>query len=684
VAKKKRNYHIGGEQIPLIVPDSAWGAPSELPDLRGRVTCIAEDTETKDDGLAASRGPGWPYRSGYLCGVSWAWRTGTETQSIYVPVRHPDTECFDPDNVKRWMRDHRKVVKHWVYQSAPYDLGWTKAEWGLEPPQEIEDTSLQAFMVDENRLSYKLDDLCRWRGIEGKDETLLREVAAAYGYEGEIKQNLWRLPARFVGPYAEQDAIATLLLRDNLEKEIVAQDMVAAYQLECELIPLILEMRRRGIRIDVDGAHRLREELNERRDSALAELSKRLGGRALSIEDVRSPKVVESWFAQESVSFQRTAGRTLPDGTRAQGQIQVDSDWMRHHAHWLPRSVAVIKQLTEMSDKFVQNYVIDFLHRGRIHAQINQWKTDSGGTRSHRLSYSDPPLQQAPSRPETDWPLTGELAHAFRRLFLPEEGETWLAADYSQQEIRLIVHVAEGLRCTGASLAGDRFRTDPKTDFHSYVAEITELPRRDAKDASFAKSYGAGIPKFSTMIKKSIAEAAQIYKQYDEEMPFVKQLAEKCKKKADQTGIIRLLDGARSHFDFWEPAWREKDEPYEPPRPLSQAKDFWGGARWLRRGHTHKAMNRKIQGDAARQTKKAMLNCWKAGITPMLQMHDEIDFSVTNEKTGKQIQEIMVNAVRLRVPMLADCEYGSNWAEAKHTWKERNGSRHSKQVATKK
>src|SRR5208282_1466372 len=208
---KRRNPHVESEQFPLIVPDSNWTAPTELPDLRGRVREIAEDTETRDDGLARGRGPGWPYRAGHLCGVSWAWLADGETRSIYVPLRHPDSICFDPDQVTRWMKDHRAVVPLWVYQNAPYDLGWTRAELGLEPPEHVEDTSLAAFMVNENQPSFRLGDLCRWRGLPGKDETLLHKAVEAYGYPvSETKRWIHKLPARYAGPYAEADAVSTL------------------------------------------------------------------------------------------------------------------------------------------------------------------------------------------------------------------------------------------------------------------------------------------------------------------------------------------------------------------------------------------------------------------------------------------------------------------------------------------
>lgn len=658
--------HVGGEQLPLIVPTSEWKRPSELPDLRrSGVSMIAEDTETRDNGLRNDRGPGWATRDGHVAGVSWAWRrpgSGT-VESIYVPLQHPDSDCFDADAVRRWMMDHRRVIPEWVYHNGPYDQGWLGAELSLDPPQYMHDTGLMAFMVDENRLSYKLDSLCEWRGVPMKDKRLLKEAAAAYGWYGEeVIQNLWKMRAEFVGPYGEGDAVSTLMLAENLLPEIECQRMTEAYRLECELTPVTIAMRRRGIRVDVDRAERTRDDLLKQRDEMLEELRRRLGERrTLTIDDARSPQTVEQWFIREKLRYRKT---------EKTGQIQVDSDWMRHHEHWLPKSIAAIKQITETAEKFIQGYILDFCTRERVHATINQWRGEDGGTRSHRFSIADPPMQQMPSRPEDGWPLTGELAKLVRALFLSEVGTDWGAFDYSQQEYRLIVHVAAALGCRGADEAVRRYCEDPTTDFHNFVVDITGLSRRDAKDANFAKAFGAGVPKFASMIRKSVEEAGSIYETYDEKLPFVKQCSGKCQKKADRTGFIRLLDGARSHFDLWEPAWREEGETYYAPRLLNAARDTWGMRRRLKRAWTHKAMNRKIQGDAARQTKRSMREAYRAGYLPMLQMHDELDFPVTSAKQCAEIAEIMANSVRLRVPMKVDAEVGPTWGDAKTDYAE--------------
>jgi DNA polymerase I-like protein with 3'-5' exonuclease and polymerase domains len=651
VARTQKNIHIGGEQLPLIVPDSDWQPPAELPDLRGRVAQVALDTEGRDEGLAAGRGSSWPFRGGHICGVSAAWRQDGEVRSFYAPVRHPDTACMDPSVVARWVADHAAAGVQFTTHHGSHDWGWMRTEWGTHCPPKMGDTEAMAMLVDENRLTYRLGDLCRWRGVPGKDERLLREAAAAFGYGGDTKANLWRMPARFVGPYAEPDAASTLLLAESLQGEVGAQGLQAALQLELDLMPMVLEMRLQGVRVNLDYVAQKKQHLLAQRDRVLAELAGHLG-HPVSMEVCRSPRHLEQLFIEQRVP--------IPARTEKTGQASFQASWMRKHPHWLPRLVARAEQLTEAADKFLQGFILDYAHRGRIHASINQYRGEEGGTRSFRFSYSDPALQQAPMRDE-------EMAEAFRGAFEPEEGEVWAACDYSQQEYRLIVHFATLLGLQKAQEAAQRYIDDPSTDFHSMVAEMTGLERKPAKDTNFAKAFGAGVPKFASMIGQSLEAAKAIMDQYDREMPFVRDLGRECSSLAERRGWVRLLDGARSHFDMWELSWRARDEAtYFTPRPREAALAMVGGdATKLRRAHTHKAMNRLIQGSAARQTKMWMRECWRAGYLPLLQMHDELDFSVHNAEQVNHIAQMGRDVVQLRVPMKIDTELGPTWGLAK-------------------
>lgn len=645
--------------MPLLVPESAWTPPSSLPDLR-HLKRIALDTETKDDGLSAGRGPGWAHKAGFITGYSAAWDGG----EFYAPVRDPDTENLDPELVARWVLDHRKAGVQFVFQNSNYDIGWMLQE-GVDAKgwDRIEDTMNAAVLIDETQFTYNLDDLCKRRGLPGKDETLLREAMAAYGYHGkEAKANMWRLPARFKATYAIADARSTLDLWDAQQVDLHDQEIVEAYRLEMDIVPLVVQMRQNGVRVDVEKAERERVYCLDKRDSVFRELREKIN-EPVGMEEIGKNKWLDRIF--ETHAREIDVPRTEKGNTSYTGG---STGWMPKHPHWLPQLLVAADKYNNAASKFLQGYIIDYAHRGRIHAGVNQLlgEDDTGmikGTKTFRFSYSDPPLQQMTSRDE-------DLTPRIRGCFLAEEGESWLSADYSQQEYRLIVHFAALLGLTKADVAAEKYISDPKTDYHSMVAELTGLERKPAKDTNFAKSYGAGIPKFASMINKSVEEAADIMNQYDREMPFVKELAETCQKLAAERGFIRLLDGARSHFNKWERAWTPKGEYYMAPRELEAARLAWPGTR-IRRADTKDAMNRLIQGSAARQTKMAMRECGRAGFVPLLQMHDELDFSIKRKKDGDQITDIMRNIVQLKVPMMVDSEYGQTWGTAKHSWKER-------------
>lgn len=656
---------LSPDQIPLslVVPNSDWVSPTSLPDLVGAgVRRVAIDTETRDDGLAMSRGPGWAIGAGYICGVSVAWG-GDRSGKLYVPLRHPDTSCsIDRDSCIRWLSDIFRSNIEIVGQNWGYDQGWLSKDLGLGKPQgRLHDMQAAAVLLDENRLTYNLNDLCKWQGIPGKSEALLREAALAYGCDP--KAGLWRLPGRFVGPYAEADAVATLALADQMLPQIEAQGLEESYRLECDLIPMVHDMRARGVRIDEAALVGSQAELRRERDGLLAELGARLPGRRVpTVHDIVSPRWLEGAFGAEGLSFPRTQ-------KTQRGSFESGKDgWMVKHSHWLPQGLVKVRRLNEAAEKFLGTYIGDYVHRGRLHAEIHQLRGDEGGTRTYRFSYSDPPLQQMPSRDKRLGPL-------IRGCFLPEEGEIWGALDYSQQEYRLIVHFADACGILGASKAVGIYHDNPAADFHQLVADWTGLDRKPAKDTNFAKAFGAGVGKFALMTGKSEDEARAIMEQYDREMPFVKGLSDYTRKIADRRGYIRLLDGARSRFDLFEPGWDYKGQ-YHPPVPHAEARARVAseGHDWyeqkLRRAYTHKAMNRLIQGSAARQTKMAMRACYREGFVPLLQMHDEMDFSLTRKADGEMLAGLMKDVCPLRVPMKVDAEYGRSWGDATHSWAE--------------
>ena len=219
---------------------------------------------------------------------------------------------------------------------------------------------------------------------------------------------------------------------------------------------------------------------------------------------------------------------------------------MAQHEHWLPQLIATASKYDAAGHKFLEGHILNHIVNGRIHAEIHPFRSDDGGTRSLRFSYSNPPLQQMPSRDK-------ELGPLIRGVFLPEEGEVWAKPDVSQQEFRFLVHYAVQHDLPGAKEAAEVYRNNPDADFHAMVAEMTGLDRDTAKAINFAKIYGAGVQKLAEMIGKPVAEAQAIVAQYDRKLPFVsKPLRASAQEMAARIGYTELYDGARRHWNLYE------------------------------------------------------------------------------------------------------------------------------------
>jgi DNA polymerase I-like protein with 3'-5' exonuclease and polymerase domains len=642
---------------------SNWTAPTELPDLR-RVGVAALDLETCDNRLRAKKGSGWPFADGHICGVAVAYHAGADIHAHYFPLRHPDSANFDPEPVYRWLRDLIASDVRIITQNGLYDWGWLRVEADIRmpPAERLEEIGALATIIDENRYAYSLDALCAWRGLPDKDLTALREGATTIGLPKRAKPqaHIWQMPARYVGPYAEADAINTLALFENLEPVLDQENTRAAYRLEVDLLPMVLEMRRRGIRIDIEPAERARDLLLARRDAAFAEISDKLGANVGMAEIGRTKWLAET-FDKHGIKYPRTE-KGNPSFTAG------NSGWMPRHPHWLPPLIVKADRLNNAAANFLQGYILDHVVNGRVHAEVHPHRSDEGGTRSLRFSYSDPPLQLMPA-------LDEELTALIRGVFLPEEGEVWAKPDISQQEFRFIVHYAARHNLRGAQQAVDRYRTNPDTDFHAFVAELTGLERKPAKNVNFAKVYGAGVRKFAAMINQREGDARAIYEKYDRALPFVHQLAKVCQRAAQRQGYLELYDGARRHWDQWVAYanWTKGAGPCsreEAEHRINDPAHPWYRKGPLRRVDCHKALNALIQGSAARHTKLWMRACWREGVIPLLQMHDCLDLSVSSPKQAERVAQLGCEAVKLAVPIRVDLKYGRNWGDAKHTWAE--------------
>ena len=471
------------------------------------------------------------------------------------------------------------------------------------------------------------------------------------------------MPAHLVGRYAEADPIATLRLFEDLNP-ILDQEGTRATPIGWKSICCRWCMTCAGAAFALIRVRPNRGATIACRNvtAALAELSEQLGTH-VSMHEIASPKWKARTFDAHGINYPRTE---KGNPSFKAGKL----GWMAMHPHWLPRLIATANKYDAAGSKFLEGHILSHLIGDRIYGEINPHRSEEGGTKSFRFSYSNPPLQQMPSRDE-------ELGPLIRSVFLPEEGEIWCTADCSQQEFRFVIHYAAQRNLAKAATAAELYRLNPGTDFHQLAATWTGLDRKSAKGVNFGRLYGMGLRAFAAMIGKPEDEAREIYERYDLELPFVSQLSAMCEHEAGTQGHLVLYDGARRHFNAWAPGgrWQKGLGPClreEAIRRVNDPEHPWY-RKQLQRADTRKAMNALVQGSAARHTKLWMRACWREGIVPLLQMHDGLECSVSSPETAERVAQLGCEAVRLAVPMRVDLKFGRNWGDAKHTWAKLHG-----------
>ena len=622
-------------------PRTDWVPPSELPDrLHGPV---GFDLETEDRGIQAGKGAGWAWHGG---GKVVGYSVTADNFRGYLPIAHGGGGNMDPDLVRRWLNgvlaDESQAK---IAANAQYDVGWARRD-GVEIRGPIYDVQWAEALLDEHRWGYALEGLGKTYLGAGKDEDLLKEAARAYGVDP--KGGLWKLPAPLVGPYAEADSSMVRDIWAQQEKKLRADDLWEIFELESALLPMYVDMRWRGIRVDLDRAQQLKDQWRADVSSLLAEIRSKTG---ISV-DLWTPTSLAKAFDHEGVPYGRTEKTGAPS---------ISKELLTRTDHWLCRAILTAREKDKLASTFVDGHILGHSHAGRVHAEFHPLRGEGGGTIGGRGSMSNPNVQQIPSRTEEGRKL--------RSCFLPEEGETWYAADFSQQEPRLTVHFAyqtkiNGERLRGAAEARARYQDDPDMDYHDFVAQMTGLPRKQAKTLNLALIYGRGAASTAEELGRPLDEAKTLIAQHQEGMPFAPALAAAVQERVADRGEIRTLLGRKCRFPLWEPAsW--KASRGTQPAPLWKAKKQWPGQR-LRRAWLHKSLNRLIQGSAADQTKKAMLGVWQAGLGGhvLIQVHDELCLSAADPAVASRVAEIMRDCVRLEVPSKVDVESGPNWGDA--------------------
>ena len=638
-----------------LFDETVWFPPDHLPDLSGE-KIIAVDVETKDPHLR-DLGPGWVRKDGNLIGISVA----ASDWSAYLPIAHEGGGNMAKDLVLRWLQDQLNHGMDVVFHNAQYDLGWLLSE-GIEVKGRILDTMIAAPLLDENRFSYSLNALGSTYLGQRKAEEDLRRAAAQHGVDA--KAEMWKLPAERVALYAEKDATLTLSLWHVLHKKLMEENCGKILDMELSLLPMVFEMKRRGVRVDVDKAQQTKKLLQGKEDALLKQIHDET---QIHIEPWNA-KSLAGVFENLGLTYERTAKSDAPSFTK---------HFLKNHEHPIAKKILEIREYNKANTTFVDT-ILNHQYNGRIHCQFNQLRSDEGGTVSGRFSSSNPNLQQVPSRHP-------EIKSLIRGLFIPEEGCRWGSFDYSAQEPRWMMHYAS---LTPATRDNEKvveivaqYQKDD-LDFHQLVADIAGVGRNLAKTINLGIMYGMGIGKLAqTLGDIPFKEAKTLRNEYDEKVPFIRALASAVMEAASSRSEVRTMLGRKCRFPMRElkgysktmkkPISAEKlEERWQDilNTPEESRDDNWQSMNPVKYqvAFVYKALNRLIQASAADQTKQAMSDCMGNGHWPMLTVHDELCFSIESDEQVTEIKGLMENcAPGLAIPSRVDVGLGENWGSAK-------------------
>lgn len=665
-------------QADFFPPASGWRTPrvSELPSFR-HAKRVAFDTETRDPHLT-TLGAGSIRGDGEVVGFSYGIEGGPRR---YVPLAHAGGDNVeDKWQAIGWLREEAAAFQgELVGAKISYDLCWMLSMGVAFPLAKIKDIQVAEALIDELALRYGLEALCGKYGFPGKDEDLLREAIGTYRLgktPTEVKRNLWKLPARYVGAYAESDVDRPLLIHAAQEKEIDRQDLHAAWALEQRVTPALLAIRRRGIRVDFDHLDRVERYARARIDLALSEANRHTTYRPLTASDLNRPEVLHAALEGAGIhNPYRTAG----------GKPSVTKEFLESCPGEIGGMIREAKKWDKVIGTFaasVHNHQIN----GRIHCYYNQTKGEKlggsndalAGAGTYRLSCEDPNLQQQPGRDPEQGPL-------WRQVYIPDEpiseggDQEWISADFSQQEPRFTTHFAAVMNLPRAREAAQRYTDDRSTDNHQMMADLTGglVKRKAAKEIYLGITYGQGGAKTAVKIGLPTSmccrpprgmgsygtvyyedtdyeryrdardaggfawegagqEARVIIETLEREVPYLSALAKAVQKVAKDKRVIRTFFGHTPHF------------PVDHP----MADDL-----------IRKALNRLIQVSSAGQTKEAVCQLHEAGENVQLQVHDELGGG-GNRETGRRWAETMEGTAKLMLPSKVDAEFGPSWGES--------------------
>jgi len=472
-------------------------------------------------------------------------------------------------------RDINRSRCTFVFHNAQFDVKMLKAA-GLDIPLErCECTVIRACLINEHEGtlfpwgrpgSYSLEDLSQKYLGEGKEEPW-EELAAIFGgrptKNGQIL-NLQRAPAALVRKYQDKDALLAVRLWAWQEKEIESQGIRDIVEFEKKTFPTLARAAMRGVRVDAAEAEQAMDKLTVIIDERQAEFEKSVDVRGFNVNS--APQVKQLFQPKQLADgtwISGLTGSTL--GKAKSGGPSLSADILHAMGDPIADSIVEIRSLIKTRDTFLGGHVLGHMVGERVYPTINQTAGEDGGTRSGRLSYQDPAMQQIPSRNK-------KVAAVVKPVFLPEHGQVWLSGDMNSFEVRVFAHLVS-LYNTALQ---DVYAVNPKMDFHQWVADLMGIPRNAARQgeanakqinlsmifnsgkgaiahklglpwtwAEFEarKRHGSGVE--TIRYRKPGPEAVALIDEYHRKVPGVATLADRAKMISEDRGYIKTFTGRR-------------------------------------------------------------------------------------------------------------------------------------------
>lgn len=554
-----------------------------------------------------------------LVGLSFAVE---EFEAYYIPVPPEREEAQKIVDIFKPAYENPSSLK--TGQNIKYDM-LVLARYGVDIKGKMFDTMVAHYVL-QPELPHNMDALAEQ--YLGYSTIKIEELI---GPKGKKQKNMRDLPPSDVYEYACEDADVTLRLKNALHDELVRNDAIQLFEeVEMPLVRVLAAMELTGVRIDTET---LREtsELFTLRMNKLEEEVFALAGESFNLS---SPKQVgEILF--DKLKIDERAKRTKT------GQYVTSEEVLEKLR---PRHEIVDRILNYRGLKKLTSTYVDSLptlinpSTGKIHTSFNQTVTSTG-----RLSSSNPNLQNIPVR--------GDDGKEIRKAFIPEPGCTFFSADYSQIELRIMAHLSGDKHMIEAFLEGDDIHASTAAKiYHKPIADVTRDERRKAKTANFGIIYGISVFGLAERLNVPRSEARELIDGYFATYPRVREYMDESIERARRQGYIETLLRRRRYL------------------PDINSRNA------IVRGYAERnAINAPIQGSAADIIKIAMVRIYNRFIsenlrsTMMLQVHDELNFSVVPEER-EIVEQIVIhemeNAYSLSVPLKADCGWGANWLEA--------------------